>query len=64
MTDEPFRDWAYPLLMAQNNIRIACNTLALAAVVTPQKDERTREAILLLTEAKVMLNDALSTLRD
>ena len=63
MTDE-LRDWAHPLLIAQNNIRIACNTLALATILTPRKGEYEREAETLLTEAKVMINDALACLRD
>lgn len=62
MTDE-LRDWAHPLLIAQNNIRIASNKLALAAILTPRQGEYREEALTLLTEAKVMLNDALATIR-
>ena len=63
MTDCEFRDWANSLIQAQNNIRIACNTLALAGIVTPQQEQRKREAETLLTEAKVLINDALATIR-
>ena len=62
MTDE-FRDWAHPLILAAKNIQIASNTLALASIITPRQDEYKREALMLLTEAKVLINDALATIR-
>lgn len=63
MTEVEFRDWAHPLLLAAKNIQIASNKLALASIITPRQSEYEREAELLLTEAKVLLNDALSCLR-
>ena len=62
MTDE-LRDWAHPLILAAKNIQIASNKLALAAILTPRQGEYEREAEVLLTEAKVLINDALSCLR-
>ena len=67
---DSYRDWSYPLLTAQNSIRIACNCLSLVRVLSPgaardSLSEQMREkAVLELTEAKVAINDALATLRD
>ena len=60
---DSFRDWSYPLLIAQNNIRIACNSLALVRVCAGVKDQKRREAETLLMEAKVAITDALAAIR-
>ena len=61
---DSLRDWSYPLLVAQNSIRIACNSLALSRVCPGMTDSKRREAETLLMEAKVAITDALAAIRE
>lgn len=61
---DSLRDWSLPLLVAQNNIRIACNCLSLANVASLDREQRIRDAETLLAEARAAINDALAAVRD